>query len=647
MSGSKADRIAIPPPWRVVSPTGIIHFVRDEKAMRALSRQHTIADARHGLTLLRLVGYNNMNREKLPLHHKNWQLLERVHWLQQPKSGELLPLIGGDGGHYVEHFCGQQYRPDTRHFKSTRLNSLTNKGWLLSANVRCTEYRCKGQRVGDGWRVADVAPPDPERHGLLYVPYGPFAPPSPATTVVDQPVAAAAHPVTIAALRAAVAIFTPRPQLPSATASSASASVSASSTAHATINVAASSSFPASTSAVSSTPIEPADSMGSHGDELHAAETVGAICTSEVVPIAGVPIAGVHAMETVANALDSAVAAFGACTDLGRLKQVLAAHGHLTDEKCRVVQQLLRLVQEAKAEAAALARGAEAKARAKALAADKAAERAAEKVAEAEAKAEAKAAAKALATEKALAAAAAKQVEADVAKAAAAAMKAAAASEARGQNAHKAGQTGFHKRKRQPSQTGVDKNGAQSIAGSVWSQAAHDDRCTAIRQRSDDVSACNGSETVLPGASEDECEDVEVVQASVVDPAADSDDVVVVPATMLARPCHVEAAAAMVKAHAAAAASALAAAEAHDGVDTACERCCISGCDGQLLRCGDHILCAPCLDRWFVSRNQLRDDAGLCPLARRTCPVCQRELRAARHVDAGMYMGLPKIDASW
>lgn len=134
---------------------------------------------------------------------------------------------------------------------------------------------------------------------------------------------------------------------------------------------------------------------------------------------------------------------------------------------------------------------------------------------------------------------------------------------------------------------------------------------------------------------------------------------------------HAEAAAAMATAnHAAAAAAAAAACESSEDEDdcdgSLCrERCCISGCKRQLLRCfgqkrggsslgcaeDSHHICAPCLYRWFASETSLRVDKGLNPHMRRTCPVCRSELRSAGSAirsDADKYvMGLLKVERTW
>ena len=97
------------------------------------------------------------------------------------------------------------------------------------------------------------------------------------------------------------------------------------------------------------------------------------------------------------------------------------------------------------------------------------------------------------------------------------------------------------------------------------------------------------------------------------------------------------------------------------------EQCCINLCSHQLLRCfgqksgvasalgcaeESHVICAPCLERWFASHNLLRQQHGLQPQTRRQCPVCKCDLRAAgsatrADVHAQYRLGLLKVEGSW
>lgn len=114
-------------------------------------------------------------------------------------------------------------------------------------------------------------------------------------------------------------------------------------------------------------------------------------------------------------------------------------------------------------------------------------------------------------------------------------------------------------------------------------------------------------------------------------------------------------------------AAALAARDASDSEgEGPVERCMILGCRRQLLACYGvkedcssvrgraelpHLICAPCLSRWFRALNQLRAAKGLEALVRRSCPVCKCELRhtvGQVRADADKYhLGLLKIESSW
>ena len=96
------------------------------------------------------------------------------------------------------------------------------------------------------------------------------------------------------------------------------------------------------------------------------------------------------------------------------------------------------------------------------------------------------------------------------------------------------------------------------------------------------------------------------------------------------------------------------------------ERCMIWGCKRQLLLCHGvktdaldltgcaehaHVLCAPCLGRWWDAQNRLRAEKDLELRLRRTCPVCRCELRRTggemRADSQSFYLGLQKLQWSW
>ena len=128
---------------------------------------------------------------------------------------------------------------------------------------------------------------------------------------------------------------------------------------------------------------------------------------------------------------------------------------------------------------------------------------------------------------------------------------------------------------------------------------------------------------------------------------------------------HAQIAAALIEANQKAAHLAAATALAAEQAECSSERCSIYGCTSQLVRCNgrkdvgeavgcaesSHVICAPCLYRWFASQIELREANGLLPHRRKQCPICRSELRAsggAVRADSDRYvMGLLKVEGTW
>ena len=63
-----------------------------------------------------------------------------------------------------------------------------------------------------------------------------------------------------------------------------------------------------------------------------------------------------------------------------------------------------------------------------------------------------------------------------------------------------------------------------------------------------------------------------------------------------------------------------------------------------------HVVCKPCLERWFRAQQDLRSEKGLGLGGRRSCPVCRCELRTAAGAvrgEAQFAMGLRKVEGTW
>ena len=158
----------------MVSSSGVIHYVRDEAALKTLAG----SDDRLHQDLRKLAGLRieRSDAKALPRHKQHWQLLERVVWLERVDTGELLPIIGGEGTFYVDNFCGKlDSRADTHSFvgHGSRLNTFMNNGYVHST-TRSYEFGQRGSNVRWLRRDLGFVPSNPEQHGLLDIQSGPF-----------------------------------------------------------------------------------------------------------------------------------------------------------------------------------------------------------------------------------------------------------------------------------------------------------------------------------------------------------------------------------------------------------------------------------------------------------------------------------------
>ena len=107
--GRYEGKMALPPPWKVVSPEGMVHFVADKRALSALSKAHGLRNEYMRNTL----GFGTPKRE-----HGGWQPLasslpeawpeEGAKWLLHEPSGLMLVVPSG-ALTFLENF--DAYRP--------------------------------------------------------------------------------------------------------------------------------------------------------------------------------------------------------------------------------------------------------------------------------------------------------------------------------------------------------------------------------------------------------------------------------------------------------------------------------------------------------------------------------------------------------
>ena len=95
---------------------------------------------------------------KLPQNRVQWQLLEKVVWMQRVDDPSQMVPICGDADHFIEHFAPT--REDTAHFVASQRDRVQTffNGNLRSNGVLTNEY---GRReVPYKWRRIGALPDD-------------------------------------------------------------------------------------------------------------------------------------------------------------------------------------------------------------------------------------------------------------------------------------------------------------------------------------------------------------------------------------------------------------------------------------------------------------------------------------------------------
>ena len=172
------------PPWLLVSPSLVVHYVADRAALQQLAEQSSVR-LDH---LLQLVGAEQSTFTTGGSGLKNsevkarsrWVLLSKVHWLQRDDTKELVP-VGGDVDFFVDSIASR--RPDMQHFKANRLKLFLARQ-LFNSGKRVELYAGRGREAAArGWRLAKDAPVDAHLRIPRVLDGSPFAFPSCAASV--------------------------------------------------------------------------------------------------------------------------------------------------------------------------------------------------------------------------------------------------------------------------------------------------------------------------------------------------------------------------------------------------------------------------------------------------------------------------------
>ena len=137
----------LPPPWKLVSPDGMLHLVADEKALKALSKAHNLRNE----YLRNVLGFGKATKR----NHKGWQPLasslpeawseEGAKWLLHEPSGLMLVVPDG-ASTFLDNF--DAYRPRlTNDVDPPNLRTLQRRLAGVRAPVPCLRVHVLTARI--------------------------------------------------------------------------------------------------------------------------------------------------------------------------------------------------------------------------------------------------------------------------------------------------------------------------------------------------------------------------------------------------------------------------------------------------------------------------------------------------------------------
>jgi hypothetical protein len=132
-------------PWTIFSPLGARHVITDANDLKVLAKANGLINKSYTNELKSLVDLNGSKPlASLPQHRKGFQLRERMRWLVHIESGEVVPLLGGDGHTFISNFK-DWCNTNLPGLEGGRLNEFAGKGWFFSngfqQHVLCTKWR--------------------------------------------------------------------------------------------------------------------------------------------------------------------------------------------------------------------------------------------------------------------------------------------------------------------------------------------------------------------------------------------------------------------------------------------------------------------------------------------------------------------------
>ena len=133
------------PPWQLYSRTRVLYYIADEAALKRFGTEESIvADHLNLIVGLkpRAVGAARYLPVKACVRQRgNLQLLEKVRWIENVGTGELVP-VGADIDYFVTYVASE--RSDMQFFTAERLAKFVNskQSQLFNSGKRVEVYTC-------------------------------------------------------------------------------------------------------------------------------------------------------------------------------------------------------------------------------------------------------------------------------------------------------------------------------------------------------------------------------------------------------------------------------------------------------------------------------------------------------------------------
>ena len=139
----RRTRIMPPPPWRLLNPTRVLYYVKDEDALRLLANTDgpPLTELRLivGLSVQKSRAADGSTKEVVVLRgeRSKWQLFDKTEYLVRIDDPKIVVCVGPDVKFFVDSIA--HHRDGMAFFKHERLKRFIT-GTLFASDKKVVEY---------------------------------------------------------------------------------------------------------------------------------------------------------------------------------------------------------------------------------------------------------------------------------------------------------------------------------------------------------------------------------------------------------------------------------------------------------------------------------------------------------------------------